>query len=70
MWETILITGALVGLSFALLGIKILLVKGGKFPNTHISGNQGLKKQGIGCAKSMDRDAQQCKSLFDLMENN
>ena len=70
MWQTILITLAIVGISFLLLAIKILVVKGGKFPNTHISGNKALRKQGIGCARSMDREAQKNKTLFDLIENN
>lgn len=69
MWETVLITGAIIALAFLLLGIKVIFVKGGRFPNTHISGNKALKKQGIGCAKSMDREAQNKKSLLDLIED-
>ncbi|MEG1616362.1 MAG: hypothetical protein RR202_09765 [Bacteroidales bacterium] len=69
MWETILITGAIVAIAFVLLAVKVIFVKGGKFPNTHLSGNPGLKKQGIGCAKSMDREAQNRKTLLDLIED-
>lgn len=68
MWETLLITGLIVGIAFVLFSVKIIFVKGGKFPQTHISGNKALKKQGIGCAKSMDREAQKQKGLFDLIE--
>jgi len=32
--------------------------KGGKFPNTHVSGNKYLKKQGISCAQTQDKLAQ------------
>ena len=69
MLETVIITGAIVALSFALLAIKIIFVKNGKFPNTHISANKGLKKKGIGCAKQMDKDAQFNKNLFDLIDD-
>ena len=66
MWVTIIITGIIVLLAFVLLAIKVIFVKGGKFPNTHISANPELKKQGIGCARSMDREAQKKKNLIDL----
>ncbi|MCD7973515.1 MAG: hypothetical protein LUG18_12820 [Candidatus Azobacteroides sp.] len=56
--STILITCFLVALAFILLGIKILILKDGEFPNTHISGNKGLREKGIQCAKSQDREAQ------------
>ncbi|MGL4292598.1 MAG: hypothetical protein ACRCSQ_03335 [Bacteroidales bacterium] len=68
MWETLLITGLIVGIAVVLLAIKILLVRGGRFPQTHISGNKALRKQGIGCAKSMDREARKRKSLFDMID--
>ena len=29
----------------------------GKFPNTHVSGNKALRKKGIGCVQSQDREA-------------
>ena len=68
MLETLIISGLFVGIAFVLLAVKILFVKGGKFPNTHLSGNKYLKKKGIGCAKSMDREAQKQKGLLDLIE--
>lgn len=68
MWETVLVTVGIVALSIILLAIKIILVKGGKFPDTHISGNQAMKERGIGCAKSLDREAQQRRSLFDRID--
>jgi len=45
----------LVGIAFAGFAIKILVRKGGKFPNTHVSGNKYLKSQGISCAQTYDR---------------
>lgn len=45
----------LVALAFAGLAITILVKKGGKFPNTHVSGNKILKDKGIFCAQTQDK---------------
>lgn len=70
MAPTFIITGIGVLIAFLLLALKVIFVKGGKFPNTHIAGNKEMKKRGIGCAKSMDRESQQKKSLLDMMDGN
>ena len=56
MVETILITLLIVAISLVLLGVKVFFTKGGKFPNGHVSGNKELRKKGIGCAQSQDRE--------------
>ena len=38
-----------------LLCIGILFKR--KFPNTHVSGNKEMRKRGIGCVQSQDREA-------------
>ena len=50
-----------------LLGVKVFFTKGGKFPNGHVSGNKALRKKGIGCAQSQDREAQK-KPRFSIDE--
>ena len=40
------------------IGINVFFVKGGKFPNGHVSGNKALRNKGISCAQSQDREAQ------------
>ena len=45
----------LLALSMAGLAITILVKKGGKFPNTHISGNKYLKKKGVYCSQTQDK---------------
>ncbi len=37
---------------------SLFFVKGGKFPNGHVSGNKAMRERGIGCAQSQDREAQ------------
>lgn len=58
---------AIVALAFILLGIKVIFVKGGKFPNTHRS-KQGDEKRGISCALSTDSVDRNKKQLADLLK--
>lgn len=57
MLKTILITMLIVAICIALLSIKILLKKNGRFPNTHVSGSKAMRERGIGCVQSQDREA-------------
>ena len=66
MLNTILFTLLIVTICILLLGIKVFFVKGGKFPNGHVSGNKALRDRGISCAQSQDREAQK-KSRFSMM---
>ena len=52
MLNTILFTLLIVAICLVLLGLKVFFVKGGKFPNGHVSGNKSLREKGIGCAQS------------------
>ena len=40
--------------AFAGLGISMLVKKGGRFPETHISRNREMQKRGIKCAQDTD----------------
>jgi len=53
--KVLLLAIALVGIAMAGMAITILVKKGGKFPNTHISGNKYLKQNGIYCAQTQDK---------------
>ena len=53
--KIILLAIALVSLAVFGLATKILLKKGGKFPNSHVSGNKYLRSEGITCAQSFDK---------------
>jgi hypothetical protein len=53
--KIVLIAIALISTAILALSIRIVLVKDGKFPETHISRNAEMKKKGILCVKSMDR---------------
>ncbi len=54
MLKLALLTLIFVAISVALLCIKMLLVRGGKFSSTHIGGSKAMRKRGIHCVQSMD----------------
>lgn len=58
MLKIILFTLLIVAICMALLSVKILLKKNGRFPNSHVSGNKAMRKRGIGCVQSQDHEAQ------------
>ncbi|KAA6344111.1 hypothetical protein EZS27_008232 [termite gut metagenome] len=68
MFYTLLITLLIVAISALLLGIKIIFLKDGKFPNGHVSGSKALRDKGISCVQSQDKEARakQCFSLTDM----
>ena len=55
MLETIYLTAGFVAICVFLLSIGIIIK--GRFPNMHVSGNKEMRKRGIGCVQSQDRDA-------------
>lgn len=57
MPETILISVLIVAICVVLLAVSIIFKKNGRFPNTHVSGNEALRRKGVGCVQSQDREA-------------
>ena len=62
MFQLFLITALLILIAVAGLCLRILLVKGGQFPDTHIESNAAMKTMGIKCAKN---DSELCQGLPD-----
>ena len=56
-----LISLAVVAVAFALLSIKVLLKRNGKFSSQHVHDNPGLRKQGIHCVMDQDREAREAR---------
>ncbi|MBR3884059.1 MAG: hypothetical protein IKJ31_04790 [Bacteroidaceae bacterium] len=63
MLETTLLAVLIIAISFALLAITILIKKNGRFPNIHVGGNKEMRKRGIKCAQSQDRDARKTNPM-------
>ena len=59
MIKLMLISLAVVAVAFALLSIKVLLKRNGKFSSQHVHDNPGLRKQGIHCVVDQDREARE-----------
>ena len=55
MLETIYLTVGIVARCGLFLCVGIIIK--GRFPNTHVSGNKEMRKRGIGCVQSQDREA-------------
>lgn len=69
MFKTLLFTLLIIAISVALLSITIIIKKNGKFPNIHIGGNRNMRKRGIKCAQSQDRDARR-ENPMSVKETN
>ncbi len=52
--KLLLLSIAIIGVSVVLLGVKVLFVKGGRFPSSHIGQSAALRKKGITCAHDDD----------------
>lgn len=59
-----LISLAVVAVAFALLSIKVLLKRKGKFSSQHVHDNPGLRKQGIHCVMDQDREARERNGAY------
>ncbi len=70
MLTTYLITVIILVICTLLLSVKVLLKKGGEFPNTHIGGNKALGKKGIHCAKTQHREALKQKNLEERLKED
>ena len=55
MIKLMLISLAVVAVAFALLSIKVLLKRNGKFSSQHVHDNPGLRKQGIHCVIHLEQ---------------
>ncbi|PVX53672.1 hypothetical protein C7379_10911 [Hallella colorans] len=64
MIGSILLGMLIIAISVALLSIKIIVRKDGKFDSQHIHDNAAMKKRGIHCVLTQDKEAIQNKQAF------
>jgi hypothetical protein len=69
MIKYILVITLLLGIALALLAIKHLITKNGRFHISHVSSNREMRRKGIGCAQSQDREARKQRQ-WKVKENN
>lgn len=70
MLKVLLLSVVLMAIVFALMSIRILIKKNGKFPNLHIGSNKEMKKRGIACATTQDRQAQKASITIKPLHLN
>lgn len=57
MIKLLLLTLLIIVIAMALLCIKVLLLRGGRFSSQHVHDNPGLRAKGIHCVMDQDREA-------------
>lgn len=63
MIETLLISGLLLAIGMALLLVKVLGKKDGKFSSQHIHDSEAMRQRGIHCVMDQDRELRSQKRL-------
>lgn len=63
----ILLSLLALAIAVLLLSVGVLAKPSGKFPNTHVGGNEALRAKGIGCHTSQHREAIGKRSLADRL---
>ncbi|MBQ7471969.1 MAG: hypothetical protein IJS97_06045 [Prevotella sp.] len=59
MVETLLISVLIIAIGMALLCVKLLFKKNGRFTSQHIHDSQAMKDRGIHCVIDQDREARE-----------
>ncbi len=62
MWKLFVVTLIIVALAVALLCVKLILRRNGRFTSMHIHDSQAMKDRGIHCVIEQDREARQEKT--------
>lgn len=56
MIETLFLTVLIIAISVALLSVKVLLRKNGRFSSMHIHDSEAMRERGIHCVVDEDRE--------------
>ena len=64
MWQTVILSAIFLITSFIFLAIKLLIVKNGTFPKTHVSQNKALRDKGITCVQTQDFEERTQRGLY------
>lgn len=69
MTETLVLTLMIVAASVALLSVKVIFRKNGRFSSQHIHDSKALKQRGIHCVVDQDREMRS-RSPFAVSEKS
>ena len=69
MTEILLISVLIIAISVALLSVKVIFRRNGKFTSQHIHDSKAMRERGIGCVIEQDREdranSHRLKSVFE-----
>ena len=55
MFKLLIITVVFVGIALLALALRVLIKRGGRFPDTHISHNKEMRNRGIHCYQTQEK---------------
>ena len=61
MIETLLLSVLIIAIAVALLSVRVILLKNGRFKSYHIHDSQAMKDRGIHCVLDQDREMRESK---------
>ncbi len=64
MMQTLLLSVLIIAIAVALLSVKVIFKKNGRFESQHIHDSQAMRDRGIHCVLDQDREARSGKSLL------
>lgn len=64
MVKIFLFSVLIIAICIALLSVKLIFRKNGKFSSQHVHDNPGLRKQGIHCVIDRDREARRAGKAY------
>ena len=64
MIKIFLLSMLIIAIACALLAVKLLFLKNGKFTSQHIHDNAALRKQGIHCVIDQDKEARRAGKAY------
>lgn len=64
MIKIIIITVLIIAICIALLSVKVIFKKNGRFSSHHIHDNEALRQQGIHCVLDQDREARESGKAY------
>ena len=64
MLKTLVITVLIIAICIALLSVKVIFKKDGKFSSQHIHDSKALRDQGIHCVLDQDREAREANKAY------
>lgn len=62
MAETLLLTVLIIAIAVALLAVKVIVRKGGRFSSQHIKDSAAMRRRGIHCVMEQDSEARMRRS--------